>query len=88
MIKTNTTIITFRIYGRFTDCRKINYNNTVCGLYECISDTRNLTLTTSRSDVDVLAVVNPSTKQGCFLLNTQKDYYVNPQVSAEAKEVN
>lgn len=42
------------------------------------SDTRNKTLTTSRSDVNILAVVNPETKQ-VLLVNTPRDYYVpNP----------
>ncbi len=42
------------------------------------SDTRSEILTTSRSDVNILMVVNPSTKQ-ILLLNTPRDYYVeNP----------
>ncbi|MCD8047648.1 MAG: LCP family protein [Clostridiales bacterium] len=42
------------------------------------SDTRNTTLTTNRSDVNILAVVNPTTKQ-VLLVNTPRDYYVaNP----------
>ena len=42
------------------------------------SDTRNDTLTVSLSDVNILAVVNPQTKQ-VFLLNTPRDYFVpNP----------
>lgn len=42
------------------------------------SDTRNKMLTTSRSDVNILAVVNPKTKQ-VLLINTPRDYYVaNP----------
>lgn len=48
------------------------------------SDTRNLTLTTSRSDVNILAVVNPSTKQ-VLLINTPRDYYVDTAASAGAK---
>ena len=45
------------------------------------SDTRSKVLTTSRSDVNILAVVNPQTKQ-ILLLNTPRDYYVeNPSVS-------
>lgn len=49
------------------------------------SDTRNLTLTTSRSDVNILAVVNPSTKQ-VLLINTPRDYYVDTAASAGAKD--
>ncbi len=42
------------------------------------SDTRSSKLTVSRSDVNILAVVNPKTKQ-VLLLNTPRDYYVtNP----------
>lgn len=48
------------------------------------SDTRNLTLTTSRSDVNILAVVNPSTKQ-VLLINTPRDYYVDTAASAVQK---
>lgn len=42
------------------------------------SDTRSSKLSVSRSDVNILAVVNPQTKQ-VLLLNTPRDYYVpNP----------
>lgn len=42
------------------------------------SDTRSQKLTVSRSDVNILAVVNPKTKQ-ILLVNTPRDYYVpNP----------
>lgn len=42
------------------------------------NDTRSSKLTVSRSDVNILAVVNPVTKQ-VLLLNTPRDYYVpNP----------
>ena len=44
------------------------------------SDTRNKTLATSRSDVNILAVVNPETKQ-ILLLNTPRDYYIPNPVS-------
>ncbi len=39
------------------------------------SDTRDQLLTSSRSDVNILAVVNPATHQ-VLLLNTPRDYYV------------
>ena len=43
------------------------------------SDTRNKKLRTSRSDVNILVVVNPKTKQ-ILLLNTPRDYYIpNPR---------
>jgi LCP family protein required for cell wall assembly len=45
------------------------------------SDTRNKTLTSkTRSDVNILAIVNPQTKQ-ILLINTPRDYYVDISVS-------
>ena len=44
------------------------------------SDTRSKKLTTSRSDVNILAVVNPVTKQ-VLLLNTPRDYYISNPAS-------
>ena len=42
------------------------------------SDTRSKTLETSNSDVNILVVINPETKQ-ILLLNTPRDYYIpNP----------
>ena len=49
------------------------------------SDTRHLTLATSRSDVNILVVVNPSTKQ-VLLLNTPRDYYVDTAACTGAKD--
>ena len=47
-------------------------------LYISGSDTRSTKLNVSRSDVNILAVVNPATKQ-ILLMNTPRDYYVpNP----------
>lgn len=47
-------------------------------MYISGSDTRSTMLTTSRSDVNIIAVVNPSTKQ-VLLINTPRDYYIaNP----------
>lgn len=54
-------------------------------IYISGSDTRTLTLTTSRSDVNILAVVNPSTKQ-VLLINTPRDYYVDTATSAGEKD--
>ena len=52
--------------------------NTPFICYVSGSDTRNQKLRTSRSDVNILVVVNPQTKQ-VLLLNTPRDYYVpNP----------
>ena len=47
-------------------------------LYISGSDTRSATLARSRSDVNILAVINPKTKQ-ILLINTPRDYFVaNP----------
>jgi LCP family protein required for cell wall assembly len=48
-------------------------------IYISGSDTRNFKLATSRSDVNILAVVNPTTKQ-VLLINTPRDYYVETSV--------
>lgn len=54
-------------------------------LYISGSDTRSTKLVTSRSDVNLLAVVNPSSRQ-ILLINTPRDYYVNTAVSGGTKD--
>ena len=55
-----------------------NVTNTPFVVYISGSDTRSSVLDVSRSDVNILMVVNPVTKQ-VLLLNTPRDYYVgNP----------
>ena len=54
-------------------------------IYISGSDTRNLKLATSRSDVNILAVVNPASKQ-LLLLNTPRDYYVETTVSGGMRD--
>ena len=55
-------------------------------IYLSGSDTRNQKLATSRSDVNILLIVNPETKQ-ILLLNTPRDYYIpNPVSSAGTKD--
>ena len=55
-------------------------------IYLSGSDTRNKKLATSRSDVNILLVVNPETKQA-LLINTPRDYYVpNPVSSSGTKD--
>ena len=50
------------------------------------SDTRDEYFTVSRSDVNILMVVNPQTKQ-ILLVNTPRDFYVpNPRSSAGTKD--
>lgn len=52
--------------------------NTPFIVYISGSDTRSSKLTTGNSDVNILAIVNPVTKQ-VLLLNTPRDYYIpNP----------
>lgn len=60
--------------------------NTPFVVYLSGSDTRDKTLSTSRSDVNILLVVNPETKQ-VLLLNTPRDYYIpNPVSSVGTKD--
>lgn len=54
-------------------------------IYLSGSDTRSKVLTRSRSDVNILAVVNPQTKQ-ILLLNTPRDYYVSNPAGGGAKD--
>ena len=55
-------------------------------IYLSGSDTRNKKLATSRSDVNILLVVNPETKQ-ILLVNTPRDYYIaNPVSSSGTKD--
>ena len=54
-------------------------------LYISGSDTRDYYLSTSRSDVNILMVVNPETKQ-VLLINTPRDYYISNPVGGGAKD--
>ncbi len=55
-----------------------NVTNTPFVVYVSGSDTRSTLLDVSRSDVNILVIVNPVTKQ-ILLLNTPRDYYIpNP----------
>lgn len=49
--------------------------NTPFLVYLSGNDTRSTTLVTSRSDVNIIAVVNPVTKQ-ILLINTPRDYFI------------
>ena len=56
-----------------------NITNTPFVMYISGSDTRSEILKISRSDVNILVVVNPVTKQ-ILMVNTPRDYYIpNPQ---------
>lgn len=54
-------------------------------MYVSGSDTRDYYLTTSRSDVNILMVVNPVTKQ-VLLVNTPRDYFVANPAGNGAKD--
>lgn len=55
-------------------------------LYISGSDTRSKILNVSRSDVNILMVVNPQTKQ-ILLINTPRDYFIpNPESSSGVKD--
>ena len=56
--------------------------NTPFIMYLSGNDTRNAELVTSRSDTNILAVVNPVTKQ-ILLVNTPRDYYIPHPLSPE-----
>ena len=58
--------------------------NTPFIMYLSGSDTRNKQFKTSRSDVNILMVVNPKTKQ-ILLLNTPRDYYIPNPKSADGE---
>ena len=52
-------------------------------IYLSGSDTRSYYLTTSRSDVNILAAVNPETRE-ILLVNTPRDYYVQISIGGGA----
>lgn len=59
--------------------------NTPFLMYIAGSDTRSSWLTKSRNDVNILAVVNPETKQ-VLLINTPRDYYIANPAGGGAKD--
>ncbi len=56
-------------------------SNDVFMVYVSGSDTRSVKLSKSRSDVNIIAVVNPDAKQ-VLLVNTPRDYYVPISISS------
>ena len=54
-------------------------------MYLSGSDTRNDKLSISRSDVNILVIVNPTTKQ-ILMVNTPRDYYVSNPAGGGAKD--
>jgi LCP family protein required for cell wall assembly len=61
--------------------KPVDVTNDVFVVYLSGSDTRSAKLSTSRSDVNILAFVNPTNKQ-VLLLNTPRDYYVPISISS------
>lgn len=78
-------VYTYKIKVEAEDKRDIKITKDPFIVYISGSDTRNDKLATSRSDVNLLAVVNPTTKQ-VLLLNTPRDYYVHTSVSGDSKD--
>lgn len=62
-----------------------NITNTPFVVYISGSDTRSSVLTTSLSDVNILAVVNPNTNE-ILLLNTPRDYYIQNPAGGGARD--
>ena len=78
-------VYTYRIKVDEDEKRDVKVTKDPFVVYISGSDTRSDKLATSRSDVNLLAVVNPETKQ-VLLLNTPRDYYVQTSVSGGAKD--
>lgn len=78
-------VYTYRIKVNNDEKRDVKVTKDPFVVYISGSDTRSDKLATSRSDVNLLAVVNPETKQ-VLLLNTPRDYYVQTSVSGGAKD--
>ncbi len=69
----------------YTPEKPHDITNTPFVLYLSGSDTRSSNLTTSNSDVNILAVVNPETKQ-VLLVNTPRDYFLPNPVAGGAMD--
>ena len=78
-------VYTYRIKVDEDEKRDVKVTKDPFVVYISGSDTRSDKLATSRSDVNLLAVVNPETKQ-VLLLNTPRDYYVQTSVSGGSKD--
>lgn len=67
------------------DQNTINETEEPFALYISGSDTRSKTLAQSRSDVNIVAFVNPQTHQ-ILLVNTPRDFYVDISISPGSKD--
>lgn len=68
-----------------TDAPIQTYGDESFVVYLSGSDTRSKVLTSSRSDVNILAAVNTKTKQ-ILLVNTPRDYYISNPIGNGAKD--
>lgn len=77
------------IYGEVVDEEEDtadkNLTNETFVVYISGSDTRNNKLTTSRSDVNIIAEVNPVTHE-IIMINTPRDYYIGNPAGGGAKD--
>lgn len=73
------------VYSKLSDASDKDLTKDPFVVYISGSDTRSEKLATSRSDVNLLAVVNPQNRQ-ILLVNTPRDYYVPLSISNGTKD--
>mgnify|MGYP002857437530 CR=1 FL=1 len=78
-------ILDIPIYAEPSEIVEKNITTEPFIIYVSGSDTRTSTLTTSRSDVNILAVVNPTTHQ-VLMINTPRDTYVENPAGGNAMD--
>lgn len=78
-------IFTEKIETKIKDADAIDVTNHTFAVYISGIDTEGAVSTTSRSDVNILAIVNPDTKE-ILLINTPRDYYVPLSISNGVKD--
>lgn len=74
-----------RSYTQEKEDSNLDVTKDCFAVYISGSDTRSAKLAKSRSDVNILAFVNPNTKQ-ILLLNTPRDYYVDISIASGQKD--
>ncbi len=84
--RTDTRIIyEYSIFSELAEAEEKNLTEDPFVVYISGSDTRSEKLATSRSDVNLLAVVSPKNRQ-VLLVNTPRDYYVPLSISGGQKD--
>lgn len=78
-------IFTEKIETKIKDADAIDVTNHTFAVYISGIDTEGAVSTSSRSDVNILAIVNPDTKE-ILLINTPRDYYVPLSISNGVKD--